>query len=1013
MLSITKINSAKNQAKKFGGGGNGYAFYLGAPSNRQRGDFDDYARGREADLGPLPFWAGKAPALLGLGPVAEAQHVERLARGFHPITGEPLLRGAGNNHVMGVDLTFSPPKDVSAIFAGAEPGTRDALVECLQESARAALSYAESAMLTRHGRGGATKQVAEATATACYTHFANRNLEPQLHLHSFALNIGKRANSDEWSALEHRPLFDRKMAAGALFRVELAARLREMGFAIEPDGPYFKVQGITDAQRDALSTRSKEIAERVARLGPPGAHDSAARDVAALNSRAAKSEPPLPVLLTRFERMAAELGITPAAVAQMRAPDAKLASEPIAEPGEASAVIDHDALLRELMASQSCATPQQALALICERAMGKLNASECLAELDRFLESENVVRLGMTETLTPVFTSRETFDKEADISRKVRDSAPDRRHRINRGIVDARFDALETTLSAQLGVAVSLGQQRAAALHVACDTGAHAFVEGWAGAGKTTMLRALSEAYQAAGFAVVGCCQSAAASQNLARETDVPSRTIASFLLACQQGRAKLTAKSVVLLDEAGLVGTREFSLIQDEVIKAGAKLLCVGDAKQLQPVEGGGIFASLIREHGKAEISNIQRQRTDFSPLLKWLEARAKSNLIGAISPAQVQALRSIPEDARMQAIQSLCAKDPKLARAFQRWRERFDHEWMREAVECFATGQALPALLMMDARGCLRISGDPASAMKATVDSWVLDKTNLASKTLIAGTRAEVDELNHRARNVLVSRGVVQSDGMDFEIKRRDESTDIRRFAAGDRLLFTQNDNALGVANGMTGTIRAIKRTARGPALLVDLDAANSRGETTVLAPASFGRFDHAFCLTAHKSQSRTFDSAHVLAGPMADREWTYVAMSRARFATTLHLTSGAVASDDLDLLDHREVDDKEPTREEIITSWAARMSRSRAKGTTLDYAEARIATSPTIEAGQTPLSETRSSSQGPNPAFEAATAATIPEIPSQRADLDPETERDRAALALNRMRNRAQERANAMRR
>lgn len=1011
MLSITKINSAKNQAQKFGGGDNGYAFYLGAPSNRQRGDFDDYARGREGDLGPLPFWAGNAPALLGLGPLAEAHHVERLARGFHPITGEPLLRGAGDNHVMGLDLTFSAPKDVSAIFAGADPETRDALVECLQESARAALAYAESAILTRHGRGGKIKQVAEATATACYTHFSSRNLEPQLHVHSFVLNVGKRANSDEWSALEQRSLFDRKMAAGALFRVELASRMRRIGFAIEADGPYFKVRGITDVQRDALSSRSKEIAKKVASLGPLGANKSAARDVAALNSRAEKSEPPLPVLLGRFARMAAELGITPEAVAQMRAKDPQLAEEPIAELGESKPIIDHGALLRELMASQSCATPQQALALICEKAMGKLGASECLAELDRLLESENVVRLGMTETLTPVFTSRETIDKEAEISRKARDGKLDLRHRIERRIVDDRFDELEATLSAQLGVAVSLEQQRAAAVHVACETGSHAFVEGWAGAGKTTMLRALSQAYQAAGFTVAGCCQSAAASQNLARETNVPSRTIASFLLACQQGRAKLTAKSVVLLDEAGLVGTKEFYLIQDEVAKAGAKLLCVGDSKQLQPIEGGGIFSSLIREHGKAEISIIQRQRTDFAPLLKWLDARAKSKPNGGISTAQAQVLRAIPEDARMQAIQGLCAIDTKLARAFHRWRERFDHAWMREAVECFATGQALRALRLMDERGRLRISVDPAAAMEATIDSWAQDKTALASKTLIAGTRAEVDELNRCARDILVNRGEVGSGGIDVEISRRDESTAIRRFAPGDRLLFTQNDNALGVANGMTGTIQAIKNTARGPALLVDLDDPNSRGEQTVLAAASFARFDHALCLTANKSQGRTFDSAHVLAGSMADREWTYVAASRARFATTLHVSSGAAATDDLGLMDHHDFAEKEPTREEIIESWAYRMSRSHAKGTTLDYAMPRAEPSQPIGIKRMPRTENGASSHDQRPGAHASDAPTIAEFHSTADGLDPTVERDRAALTLSRIRNRARERANTM--
>lgn len=113
--------------------------------------------------------------------------------------------------------------------------------------------------------------------------------------------------------------------------------------------------------------------------------------------------------------------------------------------------------------------------------------------------------------------------------------------------------------------------------------------------------------------------------------------------------------------------------------------------------------------------------------------------------------------------------------------------------------------------------------------------------------------------------------------------------------------------------------------------------------------------------------------------------------------------MASDDLDLLDHREVDDKEPTREEVIASWVARMSRSRAKGTTLDYAEA----------DQTPISETHALKQDLAPAFEGTASATNLEIPAQPSALDPDTGRDRVALAWSRTRNLTQERASAMRR
>lgn len=919
MLSIAKINAASNQSAS---GGKGYLHYLGEPTRRQRTDFDDYARSSGAE-GPPPFWACKGAALMGLDAIAEADQVERLARGFHPITGAPLVKGAGGGHVMGLDMTFSAPKDFSAVFAGADDLTREALLEALHASAKAALAYAEDAALTRHGHAGRVKQKAQAAVAACYTHFASRALDPQLHVHAFMFNVGKRRDSSEWSALEHRPQFERKLATGILFRAELARQLRDLGFEVVASGPYFAIQGVSEEQREALSTRSRQIAERL-QLNGLDPSDSAAREVSALNSRAGKSEPPLPELLARFEKAAGELGINPETVAAMRSGQ-PLAAGPL--------VIDHAEILAELMASQSCATPQEALCLICERAMGRLSASECLAELRAFLSHEQVVHLGSTELLTEVFTSKATKELEARVSQRVKDGARDGAHRVASRLVDAEFDRLESELSGKLGVLVSLEQQRLAALHVASETGRTAFVEGWAGTGKTTMLKALGAAYAQAGLSVFGCCQSAAASQNLARETGIPSRTIASLLLSLREGRTKLTAKSVLVLDEAGMVGSADFALLQEEAWKAGAKLVCVGDPKQLQPIGAGGIFASLMRAHGKAEISAIQRQRTDFGPLLDWLGNRAMRP-DGGVSVAQAEALRLVPEESRMAAMEAVCSKDAKLSRAFAKWRSRFDHEWMREVVEHFAKGVAEPALHALDARGRLKLIPGLPQAMEALVDAWEADKTKLESKAIVAGTRAEVRELNEIVRLRLVESGRVRDDeGVDAEIIDRDGEREAKRFAPGDRIVFTQNDRPLGVLNGAVATIKRLDINGLEPRMVAELDDANERGERSVAVPLSFARFDLAYCLTNHKAQGRTFDAAYVLANPaMADREWTYVAASRSRFATTLFVNSTALGL--IDPESHQADAPRKLGRADAIEALAKRMRRSRAKGTSLDY-------------------------------------------------------------------------------
>lgn len=927
MLSIAKINSAANQSASGSETKKGYLRYLGAPSAARGLGFDDYARSAEPEAGPPPFWACKGAALLGLDGFAEAEHVERLARGFHPITGAPLTIGAGDSHVMGLDLTFSAPKDFSAVFAGADAPTQKALVECLQQSAKAALAFAEAAAVTRHGKGGLVKQTAEAAVAACYTHFASRALDPQLHVHAFLFNVGKRMNSDAWSALEHRPQFECKLATGILFRVELARRLVGLGFKIEPRGPYFEIKGIDVAQREALSSRSREIAEYLRQNAMLDSADAASRETAALNTRSAKAEPPLSELLERFQKAAGDLGITPGSVAAMRS---------FPSPSQAPFLLDHSALLDELLASQSCATSNEALALICEKAMGRLSAAECLEELGRFMRHERVVRLGATEQLAEVLTSKSTQELEREISRRVAAGERDKSHRLDASLINGRFDALESELRGALGVPVSLNQQRKAALRVVCETGSHAFVEGWAGTGKTTMLKAVGSAYKASGFRVLGCCQSAAASQNLSRETGIPSRTIASLLLSLRDGRSKLDSKTVLFLDEAGMVGSREFDLLQSQALKAGAKLVCVGDPKQLQPFEAGGIFRSLMEKHGKAEISNIQRQRTDFEPLLKWLDARA-ANPSSGLTRGQVASLRLLPEDCRARAIESLCSQDAKLARAFRRWRARFDFQWMREAVEMFAVGDAAGGLALLEEKGRLRIGQGAQATMEELVAAWDADKTGLESKAIIAATRAEAAELNRMARERLVAKGAVLDErGVEAEIVHRDGALETKRFAPGDRVVFTLNDRALGVANGSAGTIRALLADGGPPRMIVELDAPTECGEKRVCAPMSFARFDHGYCLTNHKAQGRTFDSVYALANPsMCDREWTYVAASRSRFATTVFVDAAALGL--VDPESHRGEGLALKSRKDAIAALGSRMRRSGAKGTALDYDDA----------------------------------------------------------------------------
>ena len=127
------------------------------------------------------------------------------------------------------------------------------------------------------------------------------------------------------------------------------------------------------------------------------------------------------------------------------------------------------------------------------------------------------------------------------------------------------------------------------------------------------MLGVAREAWEAAGYEVRGVALSGIAAENLESGSGIASRTIASMEHGWQQGRDMLTARDVLVIDEAGMVGTRQLERVLSHAAEAGAKVVLVGDIKQLQSIEAGAAFRSIHERHGGAEIGEVRRQREDW----------------------------------------------------------------------------------------------------------------------------------------------------------------------------------------------------------------------------------------------------------------------------------------------------------------------------------------------------------------------------------------------------------------
>ncbi len=187
---------------------------------------------------------------------------------------------------------------------------------------------------------------------------------------------------------------------------------------------------------------------------------------------------------------------------------------------------------------------------------------------------------------------------------RLKATARHRRRRVHRA--PARMSALSGAASAPITLSY---EQRQAVAHI---TGGEriAAVAGIAGAGKSTMLDAARQVWSTAGKRVLGAALAGKAAEGLEQSSGIPSRTIAAWDYAWAQGRDRLTSGDVFVLDEAGMVSSKQMAALVTAVESAGAKLVLVGDAAQLQPIEAGAAFRVIVEKIGAAELTEVRRQR-------------------------------------------------------------------------------------------------------------------------------------------------------------------------------------------------------------------------------------------------------------------------------------------------------------------------------------------------------------------------------------------------------------------
>lgn len=288
--------------------------------------------------------------------------------------------------------------------------------------------------------------------------------------------------------------------------------------------------------------------------------------------------------------------------------------------------------------------------------------------------SPELVRLGHDGRGRERLTTREMLAIETDLATTGRELAISPHPALPRACWEDGADA------------AGLGEEQAAALAHVMGSGAIAAVVGFAGTGKSTMLGAARRGWEAAGLRVRGAALSGIAAEGLQQGAGIPSRTIASLLHQWGRGRERLTSADVLVIDEAGMIGSRQMRDLLAAVRAAGARLVLVGDPEQLQPIEAGAPFRAIVERIGAAAIGAVRRQRT----------------------------------------------------------------AWQREATRELATARTAAALGRYEAAGMLHGHASMEAAREGVIAAWdaVRRERPEATQILLAHRRVDVRALNERAR-------------------------------------------------------------------------------------------------------------------------------------------------------------------------------------------------------------------------------------------------------------------------
>lgn len=884
-------------------------------------------------------WLGKGAEELGLTLALQVdrERFKDILDGKLPNGIQVRFSALRKNDRKGMDYTFSAPKSVSlqALLAG-DTGVIAAHDRAVQ---RAVVQLEKLAHARIKEQGQSYRVRTGVIVAAAFRHELSRAQDPQLHTHVIVTNVTKRPDG-QWRAMSNEDIQHNIKTLGAYYRTALAEELRASGYELrETQKGYWELAHVSDALIQHFSTRARQIEEAFDARGiTRDTATTAQAQSLTLMTRNRKSEVDRTLLRDEWVASARAAGIDldPLGRAMRRgtAPDMdRLRNDPRMQAGAASAL---NFSIEHLSERQGLFTRRELVELTMSKAaisstitavMKEVEAAEADGRLVRelplyqtarsvnqarkredqdqqarhFMEAPETGKLTRSTWIGAVMHARGLSEEQAsaEVDKAIRKGAlvlaearyttpqaqaVERRilaiERDGRGAV--RPIVQESGLSTRLQQSDLNAGQREAVDMILTTSNRFVAIQGYAGTGKSHMLnkaidkitQATARASQSAGFDVMGLAPYGTQVAAL-RELGVESRTLASFLTS-KKAQEALSEKTVVILDEAGVVPAQQLARTMRLVEQAGARMVMLGDRQQTGSIEAGKPFAQL-QDAGmaQAQLREIQRQH---NPEIKAAVLNAAHDQTNKALERLHGRITEVADDKqRYQAIASaFTALSPQERAA---------------TLIVAGTNEARHSINQL-VRERLRLEGGRTFTVLENVDATRAElkqpATYLAEKLVVSYHREGQNIKRGEDFTVAGVAGdtvrLMGADGRTVSVKptQHFSATLHKKYeieiAPGDVLKITRNDKALGLLNG--DRVRAVNAAA--------VTVTTERGATVAIPANRPMNLQHGYATTVHSSQGLTSNRVLIEANTRSlttNRAAFYVAISRPRYELTIY--------------------------------------------------------------------------------------------------------------------------------